>query len=141
MVSGRFVVRALFGALLAGLILAVPGVVYAQGKMKFETFEDTKKEHRWRLKAANGMVVAVASEGYKAKADRDKAIALIKDGADKLTFEVFEDSAKEYRWRLKAGNGEILATAGEGYKNKTDAEKGKDLLKGAKDAEVVEGKQ
>src|SRR5262245_854097 len=37
-------------------------------KLKYEFFEDAKKDHRWHLKAANGQVVATSSEGYKAKA-------------------------------------------------------------------------
>jgi uncharacterized protein YegP (UPF0339 family) len=52
-------------------------------KVKFELYEDEKKEHRWRVKAANGQVVAAASEGYKAKAEAEKAIASIKAGAAK----------------------------------------------------------
>jgi uncharacterized protein YegP (UPF0339 family) len=27
---------------------------------------------------------------------------------------------KQWRWRLKAGNGEIIATSGEGYNNRRD---------------------
>jgi len=50
-------------------------------KAKFEIIEDAKKEHRWHLKAANGQIVASSSEGYKAKADAEKAVALIKSGA------------------------------------------------------------
>jgi uncharacterized protein YegP (UPF0339 family) len=41
----------------------------------------------------------------------------------KLHFEIYQDAAQEYRWRLKATNGEILATAGQGYKSKADAQK------------------
>src|SRR5262245_43530561 len=41
----------------------------------------------------------------------------------KMKFEIYEDKAKEYRWRLKAPNGLILATSGEGYKNKADCKK------------------
>lgn len=52
-------------------------------KLKYEFFEDDKKEHRWRLKAANNQVIAVASEGYKAKADAEKAVASIKANAAK----------------------------------------------------------
>lgn len=52
-------------------------------KMKYEVYEDAKKEQRWRLKAANGQVVAASSEGYKAKSDAEKAVALIKAGAAK----------------------------------------------------------
>jgi len=52
-------------------------------KLKYEFTEDTKKEHRWHLKAANGQIVAASSEGYKAKADAEKAVAHIKAAAAK----------------------------------------------------------
>ena len=39
-------------------------------------------------------------------------------------FQIFQDKSGEYRWRLKAGNGQIVATSGEGYKTKADAQKG-----------------
>jgi len=52
-------------------------------KVTFELYEDEKKGHRWRVKATNGQVVAAASEGYKAKADAEKAVAAIKAGAAK----------------------------------------------------------
>ena len=37
-----------------------------------------------------------------------------------MKWEVYKDRAGEYRWRLVAANGEIVA-ASEGYKNKKDA--------------------
>ena len=37
------------------------------------------------------------------------------------TPEIFQDKAGEWRWRLIAGNGEIIATSGEGYVNETHA--------------------
>lgn len=37
-----------------------------------------------------------------------------------MQFEVYTDKAGEYRWRLKAPNGNIIADSGEGYKNRTD---------------------
>ena len=52
-------------------------------KLKYEFYEDAKKEHRWRMKAANGQIVAASSEGYKAKADAEKAVADIKAHAAK----------------------------------------------------------
>jgi uncharacterized protein YegP (UPF0339 family) len=52
-------------------------------KLKFEPYEDSKGEHRWRLKATNGQVIGSSSQGYKAKADSEKAIDLIKAGAAK----------------------------------------------------------
>jgi uncharacterized protein len=34
------------------------------------------------------------------------------------TFEVYKDKAGEFRWRLKAANGQNIATSGEGYSEK-----------------------
>jgi uncharacterized protein YegP (UPF0339 family) len=34
------------------------------------------------------------------------------------TFEVYKDKAGEFRWRLKAGNGQNIASSGEGYSEK-----------------------
>jgi uncharacterized protein YegP (UPF0339 family) len=38
--------------------------------------------------------------------------------AESATFEVYKDKAGEYRWRLKAGNGQNIASSGEGYAEK-----------------------
>lgn len=40
------------------------------------------------------------------------------------TFEVFEDRAGEWRWRLRAPNGHVIADSGEGYASKQGAERG-----------------
>jgi uncharacterized protein YegP (UPF0339 family) len=51
-------------------------------------------------------------------------------------FEIYTDSKGEYRFRLKAGNGEIIAT-GEGYKSKASAINGVDAVKrAAAEAEI-----
>jgi len=34
------------------------------------------------------------------------------------TFEFYRDRAKEWRWRLRASNGRIVADSGEGYKRR-----------------------
>jgi uncharacterized protein YegP (UPF0339 family) len=47
-----------------------------------------------------------------------------------VKFEVYPDKADEWRWRLKADNGEIVAV-GEGYTREADAERGiTDMLAG-----------
>jgi uncharacterized protein YegP (UPF0339 family) len=121
---------------------AAPGV-RAQGKSKsgmyFELYQDKAKEYRWRLKAKNNRIVATSSEGYKNKEDAEHAIKLVQEAGDKssgLTFDVYQDKAKEYRWRLKAKNSKILATAGDSYKSKADAEHGVELVKSAGKAPV-----
>jgi len=53
-------------------------------------------------------------------------------------FEVYTDKSGEYRFRLKAGNGEIIAV-GESYKQKTGCINGiESIKKNAPDAEIVD---
>ena len=46
-------------------------------------------------------------------------------------FELYkdQDNPQDFRWRLRANNGEIIADSGEGYNDKDDAEHGIDLVK------------
>jgi hypothetical protein len=39
-------------------------------------------------------------------------------------FEVYEDRAGEFRWRLKAPNHKIIADSGEGYNTKAGCQEG-----------------
>ena len=54
------------------------------------------------------------------------------------TFELYTDKSGEYRFRLKSGNGEVIAIS-EGYSSKASALNGIDSVRrNAADAEVVE---
>jgi len=44
-------------------------------------------------------------------------------------FEVYKDGKGEYRWRLKSGNGQIIATGGEGYVAKAGVLNGIEAVK------------
>ena len=46
-----------------------------------------------------------------------------------MKFEIIKDNRGEYRWRLRASNGKIIADSGEGYVNKGDCEHGINLVK------------
>ncbi|MFC9786951.1 YegP family protein [Rhodococcus sp. NPDC127528] len=50
-------------------------------------------------------------------------------------FELYKDKAEKYRFRLKAGNGEIIAV-GEAYESKASAKNGIDSIK--KNAAIAE---
>ena len=53
-------------------------------------------------------------------------------------FEIYQDRRGEYRFRLKASNGEVIAT-GEGYKTKSGSKKGADSVKrNAPGADIVD---
>jgi uncharacterized protein YegP (UPF0339 family) len=45
------------------------------------------------------------------------------------TFEVFQDNAGEWRWRLVATNGNIIADSGEGYRSKQGVKRGIESVK------------
>ena len=46
-------------------------------------------------------------------------------------FEIYkdQDNPQDFRWRLRANNGEIIADSGEGYNDRDDCEHGIDLVK------------
>ena len=129
------------GAIAGGLV-APAALVHAgmAADATFEIYQDARKAYRWRLKATNGQVIATSGQGYKDKRDRDNAIDRIKkDAATELTFETYEDAKQECRWRLKATNGQIIATSGQGYKDKRDCDNAIDVIKkGAEKARVEE---
>ena len=109
----------------------------AESKLKFELYKDKGGEFRFRIKAGNGATLATSGEGYSKKADAKNAIERLQKDPDKLSWELYEDKKSEHRFRIKAKNGNILASSSEGYSKKVDAEKAMTSIKdGAKDAEV-----
>ena len=44
-------------------------------------------------------------------------------------FEIYQDSAGDYRWRFQSNNGKILAVSAEGYINRANCEHGIILIK------------
>ena len=108
---------------------------------------------KFDLKATNGQVIATsevyttetACRGGIESVMKNAPIANVEDQTvenfEAVThpkFEMYEDKAGEFRFRLKARNGEIIATS-EGYKTKANCENGIDSVKkNAPEAEVVE---
>jgi uncharacterized protein YegP (UPF0339 family) len=94
----------------------------------FEVYKDTRGEHRFRLKAPNGEVIATG-EGYSSKAGCLNGIESIKENvAFPERFETYQDSRGEHRFRLKAANGQIIAT-GEGYSSEAALKNGIEAVK------------
>jgi uncharacterized protein YegP (UPF0339 family) len=57
----------------------------------------------------------------------------------KATFELYEDRAGDWRWRLVHDNGNIIADSGQGYSTKRRAKDGIESVKrNADGADVVE---
>ena len=53
-------------------------------------------------------------------------------------FQIYKDRKGEYRWRLRARNGEIIADSNEGYSRKASCKHGIDLVKEQAASAVVE---
>ena len=111
-------------------------------KLTFELYKGKNDQFRWRLKEGE-KVLATGGQGYKAKADAKNGIASVQKAAanPKANFEVYEDEKKAYRWRLKAANGQTIASSAAGFKTKAEADKVVESVKaGVAKAEVVEEK-
>ena len=119
---------------------------------KFVIKKAKNGEYTFNLKAGNGEVILSASETYSSldsckagvESVRKNSDAHVEDqtkeGFEKLThpkFELYMDKAGEFRWRLKARNGENIGRS-EGYKAKSNAQNGiASVGKNAPDAPVV----
>lgn len=76
------------------------------------------------LAAALG-AFALDAANAQDKKDKDKKSA----AAVTAVFELYKDNAGEFRFRLKTGDGVLLATSGKGYKTKADCQKVIDTIK------------
>lgn len=120
---------------------------------KFVISKTKSGEFTFNLKAGNGEVILAASESYTSLSGcrggiasvQKNALAHVEDqtveGFEKLThpkFEVYQDKAGEYRFRLKAKNGENIGKS-EGYKAKASCLNGiASVGKNAPDAKIEE---
>lgn len=113
---------------------------------------ETKTGIKFDLKAGNGEVIAT-SEVYTTEAACKKGIASVQKNAPVANiedqtvegfaieknpkFEIYTDKAGEFRFRLKATNGQIIATS-EGYKAMASCKNGiASVQKNAVDAAIV----
>ena len=120
---------------------------------KFVISKAKNEEYTFVLKATNGQVILTAGETFTTLAAcknsiesvKNNALAHVEDqtveGYETLThpkYELYTDKAGEFRFRLKARNGEPIGKS-EGYKAKDSAENGiASVGKNAPEAEVVE---
>ena len=117
---------------------------------KFVIITAKNGEYTFNLKASNGEVVLTASETYTSMDACENGINSVRKNCashiedqtrdEKLThpkFELYRDKAGEFRFRLKAANGQNIGRS-EGYKAKASAKKGiASVQKNAPDAPAV----
>ena len=120
---------------------------------KFVITKAKNDEYTFSLNATNGQVILTAGETFTTltacknsiESVKNNALAHVEDqtveGFETLThpkYELYADKAGEFRFRLKARNGEPIGKS-EGYKAKDSAESGiASVGKNAPEAEVVE---
>ena len=117
---------------------------------KFVIITAKNGEYTFNLKASNGEVILTASETYTTMAACENGIASVKKNAGAPVedqtrnekqphpkYELYKDKADEFRFRLKASNGQNIGKS-EGYKAKASAKKGiASIAKNAPDAPIV----
>jgi len=104
----------------------------------FEVYEDEAGEHRWRLRADNGNVVADSGEGYDSRDGALRAVERVRErsgdarvtAVDRAAFEVYEDAEGRHRWQLRHPNGNVLADSGQGYSSRDGARAAVERLRG-----------
>ena len=116
---------------------------------KFQVYKDASEKFRFRLRADNNEIVAVG-EAYEQHASCLNGIKSVQkncnseiedqtiEEAPKLhnpKYEIFKDAANEFRFHLKAANGEIIAES-EGYQTKEACLSTIDVVKSSCDAEI-----
>ena len=114
--------------------------------------KETKTGIKFDLKATNGQVVAT-SEVYTSEKSCRNGIESVRKNAPAANledqtvegftqekcpkFEIYTDKAGEFRFRLKATNGQIIAVS-EGYTTMANCKKGvESVRKNAADSEIV----
>jgi len=104
----------------------------------FEVYEDKSGKYRYRLKAGNGEII-LTGEAYNTRSACIEGVESVKKNSQIDTaFEVYEDKNGEFRFRLKASNGEIVGQ-GESYAAKSGCMNGiESVKKNAADSKTVE---
>lgn len=113
----------------------------------------TNTGFNFHLKAANGVTIAVSETYESLDACRNGVESVIKNAQvanveDQTVlgfeeqkhpkFELYKDKSEQFRFRLKARNGEIIAV-GEAYTTKANCKNGiSSIMKNVVDAKVVE---
>ena len=114
--------------------------------------KETSSGISFRLAAGNSQVIGI-SEVYSSRAAMEKGVESVRKNApianveDQTAetvvpaacpkFEIYNDKAGEFRFRLKARNGEIIL-ASEGYKTKASCENGIESVRKNAPAEIAE---
>ena len=114
--------------------------------------KETKTGHTFSLKAGNGEIIAIGGEVYNSLASCKNGCESVSKNAPAANvedqtvegfatekcpkFEIYNDKKGEFRFRLKATNGQVIC-ASEGYTTKAACKNGvESVKKNAADAQI-----
>lgn len=121
--------------------VSLAGKEYVMGKY---IINKTKTGYTFGLKAANGEVIATGGEVYSSLDSVKNGVKSVEANAPEAAvedhtvegyqteknpkFEIYSDKAGEFRFRLKAKNGQVIAVS-EGYTSKANCKNGIESVK------------
>ncbi|WP_124980170.1 YegP family protein [Nonlabens xiamenensis] len=105
---------------------------------KFEKYNGSNGDFRFRLKAGNGQNI-LASEGYTSASGRDNGIESVKkNSADENRYELKETASGKWHFNLKASNGQVIGSS-QSYSSESSAKAGMEsVMNNAPGADVVD---
>jgi uncharacterized protein YegP (UPF0339 family) len=101
----------------------------AESQATLELSTDRAGDQRWRLVHDNGRMLARSARGYATRGTLNDGLVTTRRVAavaeyltfDPTGFEVYEDRAGRWRWRLVHRNGNVIADSGSGYATRRGA--------------------
>jgi uncharacterized protein YegP (UPF0339 family) len=86
----------------------------------FEVYSSGRGTYAWRVKAANGQIVAESPDHFRSETTALRAARQVRDRAGELQYDVVEESPGMHRWRAHA-NGRVLAVSGDAFTSRSNA--------------------
>jgi len=96
--------------------------------MRFEVYETSAGNSRWRMVAGNGEEVANSGENFASHSNAKRAAESFKSDAKTHDYEVYE-SGDSWRWRAKSSNGQIVASSSEPFTTQSNAKRAADNVR------------
>ena len=117
----------------------------AKAGRPFDIFEDKAGDWRWRLLARNGEPIARSEQGFSSKSSVVRTLDSVRRNAAEAEghtevggegqpetatgFEIYEDKSGDWRWRLRASNGELVAVPEQGFTSKAGVVRALDVVR------------
>jgi uncharacterized protein YegP (UPF0339 family) len=96
---------------------------------QYTVHNDQGGRPRWWLHASNGKMVAYSGEAFDSTWNAKRAAENFKASCSRWNYEVYADTGGSYRWRAKAGNGQTVASSGESFYDRSNAQRAADNVR------------